>query len=175
MQTVISRNLDPNIPAVISCTELHTDGIRNAIPTHVEIKGDTRSYTPEVQQMLEERMRAIVEGICGMHGAGCEFHYTHEFAPTVNWMECVDVAVKAGLNVAGEAKVDANVQQVKVSEDFSAFLQNIPGCFVFIGNGAASDGKGNIPLHNPLYDFNDNILKIGAEYFAELIRIRLPE
>ncbi|QWU17270.1 hippurate hydrolase [Paenibacillus sophorae] len=175
LQTIISRNLDPNVPAVISCTEIHTDGIRNAIPTHVEIKGDTRSYTPEVQQMLEERMQAIIEGICSMHGAECQFEYTHEFAPTVNWKECVDVAVKAALNVAGEAKVDANVQQVMVSEDFSAFLQNIPGCFVFIGNGGASDGKGNIPLHNPAYDFNDNILKIGAEYFAELIRIRLPQ
>ncbi|MFD1775865.1 M20 aminoacylase family protein [Paenibacillus rhizophilus] len=174
LQTIVSRNLDPNIPAVISCTEIHTDGIRNAIPTHVEIKGDTRSYTPEVQNMLEERMRAIVEGICGMHGAGCQFEYTHEFAPTVNWEECVDISVKAALNVLGETKVNANVQQVMVSEDFSAFLQNIPGCFVFIGNGDASDGKGNIPLHNPLYDFNDNILKIGAEYFAELIRIRLP-
>ncbi|AKG33598.1 M20 aminoacylase family protein [Paenibacillus durus] len=174
LQTIVSRNLDPSVPAVISCTEIHTDGIRNAIPTHVEIKGDTRSYAPEVQKMLEERMRAIAEGICAMHGAECQFEYTHEFAPTVNWKECVDVAVKAALNVAGEAKVDANAQQVMVSEDFSAFLQNIPGCFVFIGNGDASDAKGHIPLHNPAYDFNDNILKVGAEYFAELVRIRLP-
>ncbi|MDR8290865.1 amidohydrolase, partial [Acinetobacter baumannii] len=59
LQTIVSRNVDPNVPAVISCTELHTDGIRNAIPTHVEIKGDTRSFAPEVQMLLEERMRTI--------------------------------------------------------------------------------------------------------------------
>jgi hippurate hydrolase len=102
LQTIVSRNVDPNVPAVISCTELHTDGIRNAIPGHVEIKGDTRSYSPQVQALLEERMRTICEGICAMHGAQCEFSYTHEFAPTVNHEVCVDVAVNAAKNVVGE-------------------------------------------------------------------------
>ena len=83
LQTIVSRNIDPSIPIVISCTELHTDGIRNAIPTHIEIKGDTRSYAPETQRMIEERMRSICEHICVMNGAECEFIYTHEFAPTV--------------------------------------------------------------------------------------------
>ena len=175
LQTIVSRNIDPNVPAVISCTELHTDGIRNAIPTHVEIKGDTRSYSPEVQQMLEDRMRTICESLCAMHGAQCEFSYTHEFAPTVNWAECVDVAVRAATNVVGEENVDSNVQQMMISEDFGAFLQKIPGCFVFLGNGDDSDGKGNIPLHNACYDFNDDILLTGAEYFSEIVRTRLPE
>lgn len=175
LQTIVSRNIDPNVPAVISCTELHTDGIRNAIPTHVEIKGDTRSYSPEVQQMLEDRMRTICESLCDMHGAQCEFSYTHEFAPTVNWAECVDVAVRAATNVVGEENVDSNVQQMMISEDFGAFLQKIPGCFVFLGNGDDSDGKGNIPLHNACYDFNDDILLTGAEYFSEIVRTRLPE
>lgn len=175
LQTIVSRNIDPNVPAVISCTELHTDGIRNAIPTHVEIKGDTRSYSPEVQQMLEDRMRTICESLCAMHGAQCEFSYTHEFAPTVNWAECVDVAVRAATNEVGEENVDSNVQQMMISEDFGAFLQKIPGCFVFLGNGDDSDGKGNIPLHNACYDFNDDILLTGAEYFSEIVRTRLPE
>jgi hippurate hydrolase len=72
------------------------------IPGHVEIKGDTRSYSPQVQALLEERMRTICEGICAMHGAQCEFSYTHEFAPTVNHEVCVDVAVNAAKNVVGE-------------------------------------------------------------------------
>ena len=71
LQTIVARNLDPSVPAVISCTEVFTDGIRNAIPTNVTIKGDTRSYTPEVQALLETRMRDISEGICKMHGAEC--------------------------------------------------------------------------------------------------------
>lgn len=175
LQTIISRNMNPNVPAVISCTEFITDGTRNAIPTNVVIKGDTRSYTPEVQKLLEERMRTISEGICKINGAECQFEYTHEFAPTVNWEECVDIAVRAAQNVVGENNVDGNCQPWMASEDFGAFLRKVPGCFVFIGNGDDSDGVGNVPLHNSRYDFNDKILGIGAEYFAELIKVRLPK
>lgn len=175
LQTIISRNMDPNVPAVISCTEFITDGIRNAIPTNVVIKGDTRSYSPEVSKLLEDRMRTISEGICKINGAECQFEYTHEFAPTVNWAECVDIAVRAAQNVVGENNVDGNYPQWMASEDFGTFLQKIPGCFVFIGNGDDSEGVGNVPLHTSCYDFNDKILKIGAEYFAELIKVRLPK
>jgi len=175
LQTIISRNMNPNVPAVISCTEFITDGIRNAIPTNVVIKGDTRSYTPEVQKLLEERMRTISEGICKLNGAECQFEYTHEFAPTVNWEKCVEIAVQAAKNVVDEKNVDGNCQPWMVSEDFGAFLEKIPGCFVFIGNGDDADGVGNIPLHNSRYDFNDKILSIGAEYFAELVKVRLPK
>lgn len=175
LQTIISRNINPNVPAVISCTEFITDGIRNAIPSNVVIKGDTRSYLPEVQKLLEERMRTISEGICKINGAECQFEYTHEFSSTVNREECVDMAVRAAGNVVGENMVDGNCLPWMASEDFGAFLQKIPGCFVFIGNGEDSDGVGNVPLHNSSYDFNDKILRIGAEYFAELIKVRLPK
>ncbi|GGC60867.1 M20 aminoacylase family protein [Undibacterium terreum] len=173
LQTIVSRNLDPGVPAVISCTEIFTDGIRNAIPTHVTIKGDTRSYTPEVQALLERRMREISEGVCRLHGAECVFEYTHEFAPTVNWEQCVPVAVEAASRIAGVGKVDANIQPMMISEDFGAFLQVVPGAFVFIGNGADTE-QGSTPLHNSSYDFNDEVLETGARYFAELARVRLP-
>ncbi|MDH4608447.1 M20 aminoacylase family protein [Pseudomonas sp. BN102] len=173
LQTIVSRNLDPSLPAVISCTEFITDGIRNAIPTHVTIKGDTRSYSPEVQQLLETRMREICVGICVMHGATCEFEYTHEFAPTVNWAEHTAIAVAAARNVVGEQAVDGEVSPMMISEDFGAFIQKVPGNFVFIGNGTAGQA-GAIPLHNACYDFNDAILGIGARYFAEVVRLSLP-
>ncbi|WP_280283957.1 M20 aminoacylase family protein [Pseudomonas sp. BN415] len=173
LQTIVSRNLDPSLPAVISCTEFITDGIRNAIPTHVTIKGDTRSYSPEVQQLLEHRMREISEGICAIHGAACEFEYTHEFVPTVNWAANTAIAVEAARNVVGSASLDADVQPVMISEDFGAFIQKVPGCFVFIGNGASGQ-DGAVPLHNATYDFNDAILATGARYFAELARVSLP-
>jgi amidohydrolase len=173
LQTVVSRNLDPSLPAVISCTEFITDGIRNAIPTHVAIKGDTRSYSREVQQLLETRMRDICQGICAMHGASCEFEYSHEFAPTVNWADNTAIALAAARNVVGEQAVDGEVQPMMISEDFGAFIQKVPGNFVFIGNGAKGE-DGEIPLHNAGYDFNDAILPIGAQYFAELARISLP-
>lgn len=173
LQTIVSRNLDPGVPAVISCTEVFTDGIRNAIPTHVTIKGDTRSYTPEVQALLEKRMREISVGICKLHGAECTFEYTHEFAPTVNWAECVPIALAAATNVAGAGRVNADIQPMMISEDFGAFLRVVPGAFVFIGNGAG-DEDGSMPLHNASYDFNDQVLAIGARYFAEIARVRLP-
>jgi amidohydrolase len=173
LQTIVSRTLEPGVPAVISCTELFTDGIRNAIPSNVVIKGDTRSYAPAVQAMLERRMREVSEGICRAHGAECSFEYTHEFAPTVNWAECVPVAVAAATNVVGAERVDADAQPVMISEDFGAFLRVVPGAFVFIGNGDG-DGTGSVPLHNARYDFNDDVLSVGARYFAELARVRLP-
>jgi len=174
LQTIVSRSLDPSMPAVISCTEFITDGIRNAIPSNVVIKGDTRSYAPEVQALLEKRMREVSIGICRTHGAECAFEYTHEFAPTVNWAECVPTAVTAATAVVGASKVDGNVQPMMISEDFGAFLRVVPGAFVFIGNGD-SGTPGGTPLHNARYDFNDSVLPVGARYFAEIARIRLPQ
>ena len=173
LQTVVSRTLDPGAQAVISCTEFITDGIRNAIPSNVVIKGDTRSYDPAVQKMLAARMREISEGICRMHGAECDFGYTHEFAPTVNWAGCVPTAVAAATAVVGAENVDANVAPMMISEDFGAFLKAVPGAFVFLGNGAEGE-PGSTPLHNGSYDFNDDVLTTGARYFAEIVRLRLP-
>jgi len=173
LQTIVARSVDPRHPAVVSCTEFITDGIRNAIPTEVVIKGDTRSYDPGVQALLEARMRELCEGICRAHGATCTVSYTHEFAPTVNWPACVPVAVRAAQAVVGADRVDANTPPMMISEDFGRFLQEIPGAFVFIGNGDG-DGPGAVPLHNARYDFNDAIVPIGARWFAELVRQRLP-
>jgi hippurate hydrolase len=173
LQTVVSRSVEPGVPAVVSCTELFTDGIRNAIPGEVVIKGDTRSYAPAVQQLLEQRMRGLCEGIGAAHGARCTFEYTREFVPTVNTPSCVPTAVAAATAVAGAENVDGNVAPMMISEDFGAFLEVVPGNFAFIGNGA--DGEaGATPLHNGRYDFNDAILSIGARYFAEIVRLKLP-
>lgn len=179
LQTIVARSVDPAQPAVLSCTEFLTDGIRNALPNEVVIRGDTRSYSPAVQALLERRMRELCHGISQAYGARCSVDYTHEFAPTVNWPECVPVAVQAARAVVGTNKVDANVPAMMISEDFGAFLKVLPGAFVFIGNGdgeadAEGQGAGVTPLHNTRYDFNDIVLPVGARYFAELARVRLP-
>ena len=174
LQSIVSRSVDPGLSAVLSCTEFITDGLRNALPTHVTIKGDTRSYSSEVQNLLERRMREICNGICGAHGAISEVQYSHEFAPTVNWESCVEVALNAAIAVVGKDNVEPQVAPMMISEDFGAFLKVIPGAFVFIGNGDNND-PGAVPLHNAQYDFNDRVLPIGARYFAEIARIRLPK
>jgi len=174
LQSIVSRSVDPGQSAVLSCTEFITDGLRNALPSHVTIKGDTRSYTPQVQALLERRMREICAGICSAHGAVCEVEYTHEFAPTVNWPNCVEVALQAATAVVGKEHVEAEVAPMMVSEDFGAFLKVVPGAFVFLGNGDGNSA-GAVPLHNAGYDFNDRVLSIGARYFAEIARVRLPQ
>ncbi len=173
LQTVVSRAVDPARGAVLSCTEFVTDGIRNVLPTEVTIRGDTRSHDPEVQALIERRMREVCHGIALAHGARCELEYTHEFAPTVNTARCVPFAVAAAAAVVGRERVDDAVAPMMISEDFGAFLRVVPGAFVFIGNGDG-DSPGAVPLHNPRYDFNDALLPIGARWFAELARIRLP-
>jgi len=172
LQTIVARNIRPQIPAVVSCTELYTDGSRNAIPTNVTIKGDTRSNTLEVQKIIETRMRDICEGICKTHGADCEFEYTYEFSPTVNWGCCAKEAIETAKALVGENNVDSNSMPSMVSEDFGAFTEKIPGCFLFLGT-MPKDGRSVAFLHNSLYDFNDDVLEVGAEFFAELVKNRL--
>lgn len=172
-QTIVSRNANPLDPAVISCTEIHTDGAHNAVPTNVVITGDTRSTTPEMQKLIEDRMRRIAYGCCEMNDAECEFSYTHEFAPTVNWEKPAATAAEAARMTVGADKVNANCTPWMASEDFGNFLTKIPGCFVFLGSGRCENVTDNVMLHNSVFDYNDDVLLTGAEFFANLIRLRL--
>jgi amidohydrolase len=172
LQTIIARKLDPIEQGVVSVTEFITDGIRNVLPGRVTLKGDTRSYAPQVQALIEEKMAAIVAGICAAHGADHEFRYTHEFEPTVNWAEKVEPAVAAATAVVGAANVDGNCLPLLTSEDFGAFLRVVPGNYMLIGSGVEGE-SGGTPLHNAHYDFNDRLLVMGAQYFATVARTRL--
>lgn len=171
LQTIVARNVDPVDTAVVSCTEIHTDGIVNAIPSNVVITGDTRSYRPEVQALLEDRMRTISENICAANNVECEFSYSNSFTPTINWKECHDVAVKAAKKVLGEDKVNENTNPMMSSEDFGHFLERVPGCFVFLGG--QREGTEVYPLHHAKFDYKDENLARGAEFFAEIVRSQL--
>jgi amidohydrolase len=168
LQTIVARNVPPSEQAVLSCTELITDGSRNAIPSEVIIRGDTRSYTAEVGQLLESRIRALADGIAGSHGAACEVTYTHEFQPTVNDEACVEAAVTAARSVFGD-DVDPQFDRLMGSEDFGVLAREVPGCFALIGNGV-EPGHGGTPLHSNDYDFNDDILGRGVQYYVALVR-----
>ena len=173
LQTIVSRNATPVRPVVVSCTEIETDGAHNAIPTHVEVRGDARTTTPEDQALVERRMREIVEGVCAMNHAGCEFLYTHEFYPVVNDPACVAAAGKAAQAAVGEDKVNGNCDPWMASEDFAAFLKKVPGCFLLLGSG--KNAAGNVSLHQNIFDYNDDILTTGAEFWAELVKERLAK
>ena len=173
LQTIVARNVEPNRPAVVSCTEIHTDGARNAVPGEVVLTGDTRSFDPGVQQLLEARMRALCEGICAAHGATCTVTYTHEFEPTVNDAARTAEVVAAARAVVGAEHVDAECLPVMGSEDFGVFARAVPSCFAFLGNGA-DPGKGGTPLHSRDYEFNDDVLETGVKFYAELVLSVLP-
>ncbi len=173
LQTIVSRNSDPVDTAVVSCTEFLTDGAHNAIPSNVTILGDTRSFDPKVQILIEKRMKEITKSICEAYGATWEFEYTHEFSPTINTKECYETAVEAAKIALGEKNVIENCRPLMSSEDFAKYLEKVPGCFVFLG-GAKSDNSDEIyPLHNHLYDYNDNNLIKGAKYFEEIVKLVL--
>ena len=172
LQTVVARNVDPLKPAVLSCTEFHTDGARNAIPGQVRITGDTRSFDPEVQRLLERRIRELSEGIAAAHGAMCTVTYTHEFAPTINDERCARVAGEAAAAALGLERVDAECAPIMPSEDFGVFARHVPACFSFIGNGTV-EGEGGTPLHSRSYDANDDVLAAGVAFYGAVVRAEL--
>jgi amidohydrolase len=173
LQTIVARNVDPSGSAVVSCTEFVTDGARNAIPGQVIIRGDTRSFTEEVQVLLEDRMRSLCDGISAGHGATCTVSYTHEFQPTVNDSGCAAASARAAAAVVGRDRTEPDCLPFMGSEDFGVFARAVPGCFTFIGNGT-DPGRGGDPLHSRDYDFNDDVLDIGVGYYVELVRSLLP-
>jgi amidohydrolase len=165
LQTIVSRRIDPADTVVVSVTELTTDGTRNVLPGEARISGDVRSFRSEASALVETEMRRIATGVAHAHGCGVEVAYTREFVPLVNHRRETERAVAAATQVFGEAAVDANHPPITASEDFARFLEQVPGCFAFIGNGEASR-----PLHNPEFDFNDEALAPGAAYLAGLAR-----
>ncbi len=171
LQTIVARTLGPLDRGVVSCTDIKTDGTRNAIPSTVEISGDARCTDPVVRKILEKRIREISEGICKTHGAQCEIEYSYEFSPTVNSEKCHKHATLAAISLFGEDKVNTDAPPQMGAEDFGLFAEQIPGCYIFIGAGS----EGCAPIHNSLYDYNDEILVPGAELFARLIEMRLPK
>jgi hippurate hydrolase len=155
--------------AVLSCTDLRTDGARNAIPSNVHISGDTRSFDPAVQALLERRIREISTGIAAAHGATAHVTYTHEFAPTVNDPGCVAHAARAASTALGPDRVDADAAPVMASEDFGVLARHVPACLAFLGNGLTGE-QGGTPLHSHDYVFNDDVLAAGVAYYVQVVR-----
>jgi len=178
-QTVISRNKRPLDPAVISTTMIRAGEATNVIPESCELQGTVRTFTVEVLDMIEQRMRRIAEATCEASGAGCEFAFTRNYPPTVNH------ARETGFvrELLGELVGAENVKEFEPTmgaEDFSYFLQEKPGCYFVIGNGdgthrSAGHGAGPCMLHNPSYDFNDELIPLGGSMWVRLAEKWLSE
>ncbi|WP_291477196.1 M20 aminoacylase family protein [Acidovorax sp.] len=171
-QTIISRNKKPVDAGVISVTMMHTGEATNVVPDSCELQGTVRTFTLEVLDMIEARMKQVAEHTCAAHEATCDFEFVRNYPPTVNSAAEADFARKVMAGIVGEANV--LVQEPTMgAEDFAFMLQAKPGayCFIANGDGAHRDmghGGGPCTLHNPSYDFNDDLIPLGATYWVRL-------
>ena len=165
LQSVVSRNLDPIDSGVVSVTQFHAGDTWNVIPGEAVLRGTARAFRPASQDLIERRVGEICEGVAGAHGVRARVRYERRYPPLVNAARETAICTEVLEKLAGKDNVDRDVPPVMGSEDFAFMLQAKPGCYVFIGNGS---GEGGCLLHNSRYDFNDEILPLGASYWARL-------
>jgi hippurate hydrolase len=166
LQTIPSRTVDPIEAAVVTVTQFHAGDAWNVIPEQAILRGTTRAFRPDVQAQIEAGIRRICAGIDATFGTRCSLRYERRYPPTVNHPRETAIAAEVIAKVVGSENVLTDLKPTMGSEDFAFMLQAKAGCYVWIGNGP---GEGGCMLHNPRYDFNDEILPIGASYWATLV------
>ena len=171
-QTIISRNKKPMDAGVISVTMIHAGAATNVIPERCELQGTVRTFSTEVLDLIEQRMKAIAEHTCAAFGMSCVFEFVRNYPPTINSVKEAEFARQVMTGIVGADHVVLQ-EPTMGAEDFSYLLQVKPGCYCFIGNGDGAHrdmghGEGPCMLHNPSYDFNDELIPIGATYWVRL-------
>jgi amidohydrolase len=168
LQSVVARNVDPVDSAVVSICTFHAGKVDNVIPQTARLGGTGRSFRAETRDLLERRIREIVEGTAQLHGAKARLTYYRDYPVTKNHPRQTDFAARVAQDVAGAERVDTNAPPVLGAEDFSFMLNARPGAFIFVGNG---DSAG---LHHPAYDFNDEVIPYGTSYWVRLVETAMP-
>jgi hippurate hydrolase len=172
-QTIISRNKDPQEAGVISVTMIHAGEATNVVPDSAEIQGTVRTFSTSLLDLIEGRMREMSEGIAAAFGLACEFEFARNYPPTVNHAAETAFAREVMVELVGAAAVRHFVPSMG-AEDFAYMLQQRPGAYLIIGNGGGhrdfGHGAGPCTLHNASYDFNDDILPLGATFWVRLAR-----
>jgi amidohydrolase len=171
LQSVVARRTDALDSAVLSITQFHAGSAFNVIPEEATLGGTVRTLQPYVQDEIEKLMPQIVEATAAAHGARASVDYRRGYPPVVNALAATERAALAANKLFGEGKVIRERRPGMGGEDFSYMAQVVPGCFVRIGQ--ANGTRGSTPVHHPAYDFNDEILPIGASYWATLVEQEL--
>jgi hippurate hydrolase len=170
LQTIVARNLHPQDAGVVTVTQVHGGDTWNVIPEEVVLRGTVRTFKREVQDLIEQRMRGIVSGIAATFDMTATVRYERRYPATVNSETETGHAIAAASTVVGAQNVDTNPTPEMGSEDFAFMLQAKPGCYVWLGAGKGA----NTPnIHSPHYDFNEDVLPIGASYWVTLAEQRL--
>ena len=173
LQTIASRNANPIDALVVSVCSMQTSqvGAFNVIPGHVELVGTVRSFSPEMRELAEKRIKEIATSVAQGLGASAEVEYRRGYPATVNTEKEAVFAARVGEKVFGKGNVVTDGEPTMGGEDFSYMLQAKPGAYVFLGQGGQ---QGGCYLHNPGYDFNDEVIPLGAGYLAALVEESLP-
>ncbi|HYR66239.1 MAG TPA: M20 aminoacylase family protein [Reyranella sp.] len=171
LQSIVARNVDPMDTAVVSTTQIHAGDTWNVIPQECTLRGTVRTFKKSVQDMIERQIEKIARNVAAGFGAEVvKWRYERRYPATVNSEQETEFAAKAAGALVGLDNVNRNPTPAMGSEDFAWMLLKRPGCYIWIGNG---DGEGSCMVHNPGYDFNDEILPIGASYWATLVEQQL--
>jgi hippurate hydrolase len=170
LQTIVARNVDPIKSAVISITMFHAGSARNVIAQTAEMSASIRSFDPEIRTLIERRVRELCAGMEVMHGVKIDLEYSRGYPPTINHETEVRDAITIAREVVGDTLVDDDIAPIMGSEDFSYMLEARPGAFLWIGGGKTDNDPG---LHHPEYDFNDDLLTLGASYWSKLVETRM--
>ena len=170
LQTIISRNVRPLDTAVLSITQFHAGDAYNVIPQAARLSGTVRAFAMDVMHLIETNMRRIVQDVARAMGASATLDFRVNFAPTINNDSEANFAADICGELVGADQVDREPPLIMASEDFSFMLNEVPGCYVNIGNG---DVEGSCEVHNPAYDFNDAALPLGASFFARAVERKL--
>lgn len=167
-QSIVSRNINPLEQAVISATTIQVDDSWTIIPEVAVIKGSIRTFNMQTEKKVKERMISIAENLAAAMGANAEVTFRPVCPATVNDQEMAASATAVAEEILGANNVfsASDAFQVMGSEDFSYMLQKKPGAYLFFGNG---DGAGGCMIHEPRYDFNDELLPVGASFWANLV------
>jgi hippurate hydrolase len=173
LQTIASRNVSPLDAVVVSVCSMQTSqiGTFNVIPDDVRLVGTVRTFREDTRVLAERRIAEIAAGVAAALGASAQTHYRRHHPATVNSEREAAFAAQVGEHVFGAANVIRNAEPTTGSEDFSYMLQVRPGAYVWLGHGGGPSG---CHLHNPNYDFNDEITPLGAGYLAALVEEALP-
>jgi amidohydrolase len=169
-QTIVSRNVSPVEAAVVSVTQVQGGETWNVIPEEVRLRGSTRYFLPEVGRVVEEGVRRVAAGVASAFGVRAEVDYRRRYPATVNAPAETAIAARVAAEIVGPEGVTADLPPSLASEDFAFMLQARPGCYACLGNGPAEEGR---VLHSPRYDFNDEILPVGAAYWVHLTETTL--
>jgi hippurate hydrolase len=177
-QTIVSREKNPLETAVLSITQIHAGSATNVIPDTAHMIGTVRTFSTGVLDLIERRMAEMAQAIAAGFNASIDFSFKRNYPPLINHPEQTAFAIEAMRSVVGAANVNTAVEPTMGAEDFAFMLQAKPGCYVFIGNGdgehrAGGHGLGPCQLHNGSYDFNDQLLPIGASYWVRLVEMGL--